>query len=91
MNVKEIVLTIFEENGVNPTDKQALIDVDSVQYISIIVEIEQTLDIVMPDYILSQNEFVDIESFIDLLKNLYEDKELCSNNAMLLNENIDNA
>lgn len=54
MNIREELQNIFEENGVDTSDSQQLREIDSVQYITIIVEIEQKFNIVLPD---SYNEY----------------------------------
>lgn len=92
MDIRNEIIRIFEENGVDASDVQSLIDIDSVQYISIVVEIEQFLGIVLPDYILMQNEFKDFDAFVSVVYDVYEhrDEKIDSDKeeATLLYENI---
>ncbi len=87
MVIRDEVIRIFEENGVDVTDAQSLIDVDSIQYISIIVEIEQFMGIILPDFILAQNEFEDFDAFVGIIRDIYEhqnDKEDSNNQEVTL-------
>lgn len=70
MNIREEIIKIFEENGVDVTDEQQLEDIDSVQYVSIVVDIEQLFGITLPDYVLEDNKFVDIDAFIETVKSI---------------------
>ena len=69
-----------------------LSDVDSIRYVSIIVEIEQLLCITLPDFVLSQNEFKDFDEFVNIVIDTYDNvNSKCINSlndAMLLNEDI---
>ncbi len=85
MKLKNKLIRIFEENGIDPSDNQQLMDIDSIQYISIIVEIEQCFGIVLPDYLLSENKFIDFDGFAFIVQNVYEESY---KNAMLPTENI---
>lgn len=92
MDIKSEVVRIFEENGVDASEVQNLIDIDSIQYISIVVEIEQYFGVVLPDFVLVQNEFSDFDGFIGIVSDVYEhrDETIKSSNeeATLLYENI---
>lgn len=85
-NIKKDLERIFDENGVDSSDQQQLNDIDSIQYISIIVEIEQLFNIVLPDFVLSQNKFIDFDRFVSIVTNLYENRMEENDNAMLSNE-----
>ena len=92
MDIRNEIVRIFEENGVDFSDSQQLSDVDSIRYVSIIVEIEQLLCITLPDFVLSQNEFKDFDEFVNILIDTYDNvNSKCINSlndAMLLNEDI---
>ena len=92
MDIRNEIVRIFEENGVDFSDSQQLSDVDSIRYVSIIVEIEQLLCITLPDFVLSQNEFKDFDEFVNILIDTYDNvNSNCINSlndAMLLNEDI---
>ena len=92
MDIRNEIVRIFEENGVDFSDSQQLSDVDSILYVSIIVEIEQLLCITLPDFVLSQNEFKDFDEFVNIVIDTYDNvNSKCINSlndAMLLNEDI---
>ncbi len=92
MDIRNEIVRIFEENGVDFSDSQQLSDVDSIRYVSIIVEIEQLLCITLPDFVLSQNEFKDFDEFVNIVIDTYDNvNSKCINSlndAMLLNEDI---
>lgn len=73
MDRKSIIYKIIEDNGVELSDKTIMKEIDSIQYISIVVEIEQTFSTVLPDHLLSIGDFNNIEQFvgavIDVLEN----------------------
>lgn len=71
MDLKQQIICIFNENGIDPLEQIQLKEIDSIQYISIIVEIEQLFEIVLPDYLLMRNEFVDFEGFINVVAEEY--------------------
>ncbi len=73
MDRKSIIYNIIEDNGVELSDKTIMKEIDSIQYISIVVEIEQTFSTVLPDHLLSIGDFNNIDQFvsavIDVLEN----------------------
>lgn len=71
MDFKQQIICIFNENGIDPLEQIQLKEIDSIQYISIIVEIEQLFGIVLPDFLLMRNEFVDFEAFINVVAEEY--------------------
>ena len=74
MDIRNEIVRIFEENGVDFSDSQQLSDVDSIRYVSIIVEIEQLLCITLPDFVLSQNEFKDFDEFVNIVIDTYDNE-----------------
>lgn len=58
--------TIFAQNGyqVNSGDEDERLELDSLQFISIICDIENVFEITMPDHYLSGE---DIDTFTDVL------------------------
>lgn len=75
MDIKKQILQIFYENGIDPSESFQLSEIDSIQYVSVIVEIEQLLEIVLPDYLLSKNEIVDFEGFVNTVAHEYQKKQ----------------
>ena len=51
MSIRGDIIEIFEENGIDAKNIDSFNDIESIQYISIIVEIEQKFDISLPDYL----------------------------------------
>lgn len=70
MNIREELQNIFEENGVDTSDSQQLREIDSVQYITIIVEIEQKFNIVLPDSYIEKNVAEDFDVFVDMIQEI---------------------
>ena len=55
MNIKEIVREILYEYGIDEIDGLEQFTLDSIQYISIICDIEEKFDITIPDHDLVLN------------------------------------
>lgn len=72
MNVKAEIERIFMENGINETDPSILENIDSVQYVTIIVEIEQFFNITLPDYFLADNALADFQKLIITVTDIYD-------------------
>ena len=56
MNIHDQIVEIFEENGVDVENADSFNNIESIQYISIIVDIEQKFDVSLPDYILTRDD-----------------------------------
>lgn len=87
MEIKNEIIRIFDENGVDAFDKNQLDEVDSIQYISIIVEVEQFFQITLPDEILIENKFSDFEAFVFVVKEIIEEKGAMLSTEHILNKN----
>lgn len=74
MDVRNKLLMIFEENGINTVNEISLKDIDSLQYISILVSIEEELGIEFPDSVLTQNIMGDIDGLCELIVFLLGDR-----------------
>lgn len=72
MDIKIEIERIFEENGINIADAESLESIDSIQYVTIIVEIEQFFNIVLPDYFLIENSFADYQKLVNIVTDLYK-------------------
>lgn len=70
MTIKESLKTIFEEYGADIDNKEELLEIDSIKYVAILVEIEKEFDIVIPDEYLNYNAFENINDFINLIEDL---------------------
>lgn len=92
MNIKTEIERIFEENGINITDPDSLDNIDSIQYVTIIVEIEQFFNITLPDYFLVNNALADFQKLINIVTDIYEnslDIDDSSNNTAMLSKNVE--
>lgn len=67
--IRERVKTMFEENGlvIFPGEEDASLDLDSLRLISLIVAVENTFDIEVPDQYLSQTILTSYNDFCDLV------------------------
>lgn len=72
MNIRDEIVRIFEENGIDVSNEQELADIDSIIYVSIVVEIEKIMEIVLPDHVLAQNEFTDFDAFVSIVVDVYD-------------------
>ena len=66
MNIKEIVREILYEYGIDEIDGLEQFTLDSIQYISIICDIEEKFDITIPDDDLVLNS-ITLESLCHLV------------------------
>lgn len=70
---KEIILgkmlKIFKENGIVilEGDVEQPLEIDSLRFISIIVQIEEEFDIMVPDEALFQQDYPNINSFVHMV------------------------
>ena len=90
MNIKAEIQRIFEENGIDITIPDNLENIDSIQYVTIIVEIEQFFNIILPDYFLVENILSDFQKLVNIVTDLYENSlniDKSSNNIAMLSKN----
>ena len=86
MDIKDEIERIFEENGVDAQDKDQLMEIDSLQYMTIIVEIEQKYGIVFPDEYLERNMVEDFEKFVNTVVGLVDNSSV--EDGVMLSEDI---
>ena len=80
MNIKETVLTTLEENGIYiPDDFNEELDMDSITFISIIVCIEEKMQISIPDEYLARDKFRTINNFIENINIIFNSLENAEN------------
>lgn len=70
MSIRGDIIEIFEENGIDAKNIDSFNDIESIQYISIIVEIEQKFDISLPDYLLALDDILDFDQFVDIVNEI---------------------
>lgn len=82
--VKNLLTTIFYENGVEESQFDSLPTIESIQYITIIVEIEQTLNIIIPDYFFDYKNISNFEQFLDMVVYEYRvQNDNCESNHII--------
>lgn len=86
MDIMDEIERIFEENGVDAQDKDQLMEMDSLQYMTIIVEIEQKYGIVFPDEYLERNMVEDFEEFVNAVVGLVDNS--LDEDGVMLSEDI---
>lgn len=65
------IISVCEENGIDTENIELLKDsIDSLQYISVLVALEDKYQIMFPDYVLEKNIFEDIEELADIIEEL---------------------
>lgn len=65
--MKQIVRHVFEENGIDIDDKDAVENMDSLEYIATLVSLEEKFEIEFPDSMLTKNMFENMNDFYLLL------------------------
>ena len=65
--IKAIVSEEFEKNGIDIDDRESLEHMNSLEYISILVALEERFEIEFPDVVLTRNLFVNMEDFYQYL------------------------
>lgn len=70
--MEERLLQIFKENGfdIQPNEYNDVLEMDSIQFISIIVAIETEFDLEIPDEILSMEGLRSFQEFLVLVQEL---------------------
>ena len=67
MNIKDTIIKILEENGIEIDDDGVLLYVDSLSFISTIVDIEQKFNIEFPDEFLEIGKFDTVEDLVKVV------------------------
>ena len=70
MDIHDKLLQIFNDYNIDITNVEELKEIDSIEYISIIVDIENSFNITIPDEYLSKNLFIEIDILEKLISNL---------------------
>ena len=67
--IKMVIREVIENRGVVYTEDEALLDLDSLQFINVIIELEEELNITIEDDYLSVEKF---SSFVSIENTLLE-------------------
>ena len=77
MNIRKTLEKILESYGIylkEGEDDLTNYILDSLQFISFIVDIESTLNIDIPDYLLKYDTLKSFNQFVSRLEEIYEEK-----------------
>jgi len=80
MNIREKIEGIFYNVGLDISDSNEWIDqMDSLSFVTVIVELEQEFDVEFPDEYLNINLINSIEELEEVVKKLLLEKESSNN------------
>lgn len=68
--IRESIIEIFDENGINIYEDEESIELDSLMYISIIVAIEEKFQVEVPDEYLKMEKLQYLSDFVSLINML---------------------
>lgn len=74
-NIKEEILEILDDNGITYMNDKIDSDIDSIQYISTMVSIEEKFEIEIPESYLVGQSLDDISHLVSLVQALLNQKE----------------
>jgi acyl carrier protein len=77
MNIKERIYKNLEENGIGVNDDGSLINVDSMNFISSIVCIEQEFEIEFPEEYLLIESLSNIENITYIVNHIINNNQYC--------------
>lgn len=74
--IREKLMNIFKENGylVDAENECVQLELDSLQFISILCDIENDFDISIPDEYLSGNGLNTFWDFLEVVRNIVEEE-----------------
>lgn len=70
MNILEALKECFVENGIEITNMDEELELDSIQYISLIVAIEQKFEREYPEELLGQRDVLTFNKFYEDIKKI---------------------
>jgi len=73
MDIYENVKLILEENGIEINELDSIVNIDSISFISAIVDIEQVFHLEFPDEYLMNDLLNNVEDFVNIIKQLLAD------------------
>jgi acyl carrier protein len=75
LNIKESIIECLAECGIDISRDNYVDEIDSVTYVSCLVELEQKFEIVFPDEYLAENFFEEIDKLVSIIEALVQDKD----------------
>jgi phosphopantetheine attachment domain protein len=70
MNIHETLNDVLDELGVVVGDDGQFSDLDSIAFITMIIRVEETFDIVIPDDFLNLSSISTVQNFEIIIRNL---------------------
>ena len=72
-DIDEIIKEVLDELGIDiPSDELEDINFDSIQFISMIISLEEKLDITIEDIYLNQESFLSIDGIKNTLNKIHD-------------------
>lgn len=68
MQIKEKIIEIIEENGIEIQKDGTLEHFNSIEFVSMLVSVEQTFNIEIPDAFLISDHILDVESITAIVE-----------------------
>jgi len=75
MNIREQILNILDEVNIIIDQEENIIDIDSIVFISLVIKLEETFNILIPDEFLDVNMVKNIPSLKIIINNLLVSNE----------------
>ena len=73
MEVKDILLEIITDLGIEVDENEKIRDINSITFVSLIVRIEETFDIIFPDEYLLLDRVSEVHSLVTIIEQQLED------------------
>ena len=74
-DIESIIIKVLNENGIEVENANAILDFDSLTFISIIVCSEEELNIVIPDNLLTIDNFLTMQMYLDNINKLIKEQK----------------
>ncbi len=74
-DIESIIIKVLNENGIEVENANAILDFDSLTFISIIVCLEEELNIVIPDNLLTIDNFLTMQMYLDNINKLIKEQK----------------
>lgn len=75
MNIKDLVLNLIAELGIEVDENEIIRDVDSITFVSLIVRIEETFNITFPDEFLLLDLVSEVTNLVTIIEQQLGDQK----------------
>ena len=75
MNIKDFVLNLITELGIEVDENEIIRDVDSITFVSLIVRIEETFNITFPDEFLLLDLVSEVTNLVTIIEQQLGDQK----------------